>query len=274
MRIKFPIYRITEREILIKKKEKRKMCNFKSAIIFKNRVVLAPMYNDSHSRILENLNVEDSTVNASKMFVRAELLPNGNETIDAEKWKYKVDQDILPDWYEKDPKKYEEEFRNKVREWMKGKFEIICGRLCVKIKEDEKGTYYKTINKLFSSEFGKDNNYATSVVREKLKECDFANALKKEYEDRLVPIALDLRSLDGLDDYGCIEGDVLSLMNIDLYRECRKNIPNSDEWEWLATPDSTPSGYGSGGVRCVISIGSVRFYGCAGTAGACVRFSS
>lgn len=235
------------------------MCNFKSGIVFKNRVVLAPMYNDSHSRILENLNVEDSTVNASKMFVRAELLPNGNETTNVEKWKYKVDQDILPNWYEKDPERYEEEFRREVKEWMKGKFETICGKLCVKIKEDEKGTYYKTVNKLFSSEFGDDNNYATSYVREKLGKCDFANALRKEYGDRLVPITLDLRSLDGLDDYGCVEGDVLSLMNIDLYRECRKNIPNPDEWEWLSTPDSTPSGYGSGCVRYVDSGGRVGY---------------
>lgn len=234
------------------------MCNFKSAIIFKNRVVLAPMYNDSHSALLNTLNIEDSRLNASKMFVRAELLPKNNDkTSDVDKWRFKVDQDIIPDWYDKDPKRYEEEFRKEVNNWMKDRFQNICGQLCVKIKEDEKGTYYKTVDKLFSSEFGSDNNYATSDIRKKLNECDFANTLRKEYGDGLVPISLDLRSLDGLDDYGCVEGDILSLMNIDLYRECRKNIPNPDEWEWLATPNSTPSGCGSGGVRCVDSVGYV-----------------
>ena len=218
------------------------------------------MYNDSHSALLRTLNIEDNHLNASKMFVRAELLPNNKDkSTDISEWKFKVDQDIVPDWYEEDKERYEEEFRNEVREWMKDRFQVICGQLCVKIKEDEKGTYYKTVNKLFSLEFGKDNNYATSYVREKLGNCDFANALRKEYGDRLVPINLDLLSLDGLDDYGNVEGDILSLMNIDLHRECRKNIPNSDEWEWLATPDSTPSGCSSGCVRYVDSDGNVRY---------------
>lgn len=225
------------------------MCNFKSGLIFKNRVELTPMYNDSHARTLESLNIEDNTINASKMFVRAELLPNGDETTDVSKWEFKVDQDILPDWYEKDSKRYEEEFRKEVSEWMKDKFEMICGRLCVKIKEDETGTYYMTVNNLFTSEFGNTNNYADSYVRRKLKTCEFVSKLKKEYKDKLIPITTNLLSLDGLDDYGTVEGDILAIPILDLYRECRKSIPNSNNWFWLATPDSTPSGYGSDNVR-------------------------
>ena len=34
------------------------MCEFKSGIIFKNRVELAPLGNESHSSLLENLGVE------------------------------------------------------------------------------------------------------------------------------------------------------------------------------------------------------------------------
>ncbi len=233
------------------------MCNFKSGVIFKNRVALTPMYNDSHSKLLENLRIEDNTINASKMFVRAELLPDNNETTDVSKWKFKVDQDIVPDWYEKDPKRYEEDFRNEVREWMKGKIETICEKLCVKIKEDENGTYYMTVNQLFKSEFGKNNNYGISYAREKLVTSDFAKALQEKFGDRLVPITTNLFSMDGFDDYGVISGDILALRTFDLNRECRKNIPNSDSWEWLATPNSTPSGCGSGGVRCVGSGGDV-----------------
>lgn len=239
------------------------MCNFKSGIIFKNRVVLAPMYNDSHSALLRAMNIEDNHLNASKMFVRAELLPkNKDKTTDVSEWRFKVDQDIVPSWYKEDPGRYEEEFRKEVKDWMKDKFQVICGQLCVKLKEDEKGTYFKTVDKLFSSKFGENNNYATSCVREKLRDCDFSNALRKEYGDRLVPISLSLLSLDGLDDYGSIDGDILSLMNIDLYRECRKNIINSDEWEWLATPDSTPSGCSSDGAQYVDSCGYVGCNGC------------
>lgn len=244
------------------------MCNFKSGIIFKNRVVLTPMYNDSHSALLRLMDIEDNHLNASKMFVRAELLPNNRDkTTDVSEWKFKVDQDIVPSWYEKDPGRYEEEFRKEVNNFMKDKFQVICGQLCVKLKEDENGTYFKTVDKLFTSEFGKSNNYVTSYIREKLLECDFANALKNEYGDRLVPISLNLLSLDGLDDYGIVEGDILSLMNIDLYRECRKNIPNSDEWEWLSTPNSTPSGYGSGFVLYVSSSGSVGYDWCGDVGG-------
>ena len=35
------------------------MCNFKSGIILKNRVVLAPEGNESHSDLLENLGIEE-----------------------------------------------------------------------------------------------------------------------------------------------------------------------------------------------------------------------
>lgn len=54
------------------------MCEFKSGIIFKNRVELAPLENESHSSLLEKLDIEDNEFNASKKFVRAELIPQRN----------------------------------------------------------------------------------------------------------------------------------------------------------------------------------------------------
>ena len=47
------------------------MCQFKSGIILKNKVVLAPEGNDSHSDLLESLGIEDDRMNAMKVFVRA-----------------------------------------------------------------------------------------------------------------------------------------------------------------------------------------------------------
>jgi len=158
------------------------MCKFKSGIITKNGVTLAPMYNDSHSNLLKTMGIEDNHVNAMKVFVRAELIPpNGDKTADIKKWKYIVDQDIVPDWYEEDAKRYEEEMRETVRSWMKERFVNICGKSCVKIKEDENGSYYMLADTLFESVFGRDNNYATSEVREKLQECDFAKKIQKKY---------------------------------------------------------------------------------------------
>ena len=244
------------------------MCNFKSGIILKNRVVLAPMYNDSHSSLLMSMNIEDNHLNASKMFVRAELIPRNNDKMsDISKWRFKVDQDIVPDWYEEDSERYENDFRKEVKRWMDSKFKVICGKLCTQIKKDEIGTYYMTVDNLFNSEFGSTNNYTDSYVREKLKTCKFTIELEKEYGDKLVLITMNLLSLDGLDDYGTVKGDILAIPTIDLYRECRKNILNSDNCFWLATPDSTPSGYGSDGVRYVNSAGRVGYCWCGGTPG-------
>lgn len=243
------------------------MCQFKSGIITKNKIYLAPIYNDSHSRLLESIGIEDNRGNAMRKFVRAELVPPGNDKMaNIENWKFRVDQDIVPDWFEEDPDRYESEMRDVVAEWMKKCFVTICGKLCMKIKEDEKGTYYMLAHTLFKSEFGEANNYATSTVRKRLQECEFAKELKKEYGDRLVPITTNLLSLDGFDDYGIVEGDILALRTLDLHRECRKNIMNDNSWEWIATPYSTPSNYGAGCVCFVDSDGILYWlgydYGC------------
>ena len=242
------------------------MCNFKSGLIFKNRVVLAPEGNESHSDLLESLGIEDNHMNATKTFVRAELVPkDNNKYTDISEWKYRVDQDIVPDWYEEDPGRYEQEFRDAVKTYMKEYMEkrnivSICGYNWVPIKEDEKGTYYLMDDYLEKSNFGETNNYADSYIRKNLNESDLAKELKEKFGDQLVPIETDLLSLDGLDDYGKVEGDILAIPTIDLYRECRKKITKLDNWWWLSTPDSTPSGCGSACVRCVDSDGFVYYY--------------
>lgn len=239
------------------------MCRFKSGIILKNRVVLAPVGNDSHSDILESLNIEDTHLNALKTFVRAELVPpEGNKAVDVSKWKYIVDQDITPDWYDNDPGRYEADFRAAVKEYLKDKFVVMCGHAWTPIKSDEKGTYYLLDGFLEEFTFGKNNNYSESNIRKKLTDSDLAKELNKEFGDRLTPIILDLLSLDGLDDYGIVEGDTLAIPTLDLYRECRKSIPNSDSWWWLATPDSTPSGAWASYVSCVSSDGTVYYDDC------------
>ena len=206
------------------------MCRFKSAIIFKNRVVLAPTYNDSHSDMLERLGVEDNTLNATKMFVRAELIPpHNNKAEKVSEWRFHVDQDITPDWFDEDRGKYEEEMRGAVQAWA----------------DDH------VLTVLPSMEFGSTNNYKESNIRKYLAESDLAKKLKDEFGDRLASISLNLKSLDGLDDYGTCEGDILGIPTLDLYRECRKEIPSATNWWWLSTPDSTPSGWRASSVLCV-----------------------
>ena len=75
------------------------MCQFKSAICLKDRVFV-PDY-DSHSKMLEELHIEDDFAHASKVFVRVELVPeDGDKTSDVDEWKLNVDQDVLPDWWD------------------------------------------------------------------------------------------------------------------------------------------------------------------------------
>ena len=236
------------------------MCRFKSAIIFKNRVVLAPTYNDSHSALLEKLDVEDNSFNATKMFVRAELIPpHNNKAEKVSNWRFHVDQDMTPDWFDEDRGKYEKEMRDAVQEWVDDHVFTAVGETWIAIKKDDNGTYYLLDRVLHSMEFGNTNNYMESEIRKFLGESDLAKKLKDEFGDRLMPISLDLKSLDGLDDYGTCKGDILAIPTLDLYRECRKEIPNVDNWWWLSTPDSTPSGIGASFVQYVSGVGNVDY---------------
>ena len=76
------------------------MCRFKSAICLKDRVFV-PVY-DSHNKMLEELHIKDDFAHAGKVFVRVELVPeDGDKTTDVDEWKLNVDQDVLPDWWDK-----------------------------------------------------------------------------------------------------------------------------------------------------------------------------
>ena len=127
-----------------------------------------------------------------------------------------------------------------------------------KFKEDENGNSYMLADDdtLENSKFGENNDWRDSLIRKNLN--NLYKKIKEEIGDRLVPIKVNLFSHDGLDDYGTCE-DMVSILTYDLYRNNRKNIKQIDKWFWLCTPDSTPSGYGSAGVRYVYSDGDVDY---------------
>ena len=92
------------------------MCRLKSGIILKGRVFV-PEY-DSHTQMLEELGITDDYLNASKTFVRAELLPvDGDVFSSIDNWILKVDQDVIPDWY--DEETYKPQVIAAVKEWAK-----------------------------------------------------------------------------------------------------------------------------------------------------------
>ena len=108
------------------------MCKLKSAIILKDRIFM-PDY-DSHSKMLEELGITDDYINASKVFVRAELVPeNGNVFSNIDDWKLEVDQDITPEWF--DEKDCTERMRKAVKEW--ANTHIFIGQNDLKISHGE-----------------------------------------------------------------------------------------------------------------------------------------
>ena len=137
----------------------------------------------------------------------------------------------------------------------------MVGRSWTVMKEDEKGTYYLLNGTNGSSRFGDTNNYDVSELREDVNKSELLTELKNEFGDRLVPVTMNLMSLDGLKDYGVVEGDMLGVYTLDMFRECRENIPNVEIPCWTSTPDSTPSGSGQSCVRYFDSGGGVVYYG-------------
>ena len=108
------------------------MCKLKSAIILKDKIFM-PDY-DSHSKMLEELKITDDYINASKVFVRAELVPeNGDAFSDIDGWEFSVDQDITPEWF--DEKDCAERMRKAVKEW--AKTHIFIGQNELKISHGE-----------------------------------------------------------------------------------------------------------------------------------------
>lgn len=111
-------------------------------------------------------------------------------------------------------------------------------------------------------EFGENNDWTQSEIRHYLN-TEYDKHISKMFgSDNIIRHTVDLLSLDGLADYDIVI-DRVSLLTIDLYRKYRKVIgDNMDRWWWLATPDSTPSGWSAHVVRCVSGDGYVFCSGC------------
>lgn len=116
-------------------------------------------------------------------------------------------------------------------------------------------------------EFGSTNNWKNSNVRTYLNSTYYQELCKKFGQTNIVEHTTDLFSLDGLDDYGKTR-DFVGLLTIDQYRRYRRVLgKNMDSWWWLATPDSTPSGWSSRCVQCVGGDGRVDYCGCGSARG-------
>ena len=147
-----------------------------------------------------------------------------------------------------------------MNEWRK-QLKFICGHYWTSVQDGNR-TYYFMNGILKKSDFGKTNNYAESYVRRDLINSELAEDLKKEFGDKLVPISLDLTSMDGFKDYGSVEGDILAIPNIQLLMKFGESIPLIEDLYWLANPNQTPARGDTRYVQYVRSNGYVDYFVC------------
>ena len=84
----------------------------------------------------------------------------------------------------------------------------------------------------------KCNDWKKSDLREYLNGDYLAKLEANISTDNIIPFQRDLLSLDGQTEYGtCM--DKVSLLTVDEYRKYRALLPNTRDWWWLITPDST-----------------------------------
>lgn len=239
------------------------MGKFKSGIILKNKIELAPQGNESYSDLLVSLGIDDTTFNASKVFIRAELTPpDGDIAVPIEKWNYNVDQDITPDWYDEDPTRYENEFRVAVDTWIKENlnFKKEFGKAWT-VFEDNGLEYHVLYGTLFNSEFGATNDYRESFIRKKLDESELKAQIEDTYKERIVPVSVNLTSMDGFKEYGKVS-DTLGIFDIPFLMKYGENIPLIENPVWTATPNQTKKRRDTRCVQVVRSGGDVGYCDC------------
>ena len=125
----------------------------------------------------------------------------------------------------------------------------------------------KVIAKEFAYEdvkFGDNSNWKNSPIRRTLNDEYFKRIAGIIGADHILPMARDLTSLDGLDDYGTCT-DKVSLLTSAEYAKYHKILglkSDYSDWWWLITPASTPSNDYARFVCVVYSFGVLNWRGC------------
>lgn len=151
-----------------------------------------------------------------------------------------------------------EQLRKKYQKPEIGKTIEVAGINWLVLDKLEKG--YLVISDEFygkSREFDTDcNNWDSSDLRQELN-----TELRRKIEEAvgeggLLKFTRDLLSMDGQTEYGSCE-DYVSLISVDEYRKYRKLLPNTGEWWWTLTPDSTKCNDDTSYIRVVSPSGRI-----------------
>lgn len=156
-----------------------------------------------------------------------------------------------------------EQLKEKYQKPEIGKTIEVAGIKWLVLDKLEKG--YLVISDEFygkSREFDTDcNNWDSSDLRQELN-----TELRRKIEEAvgeggLLKFTRDLLSMDGQTEYGSCE-DYVSLISVDEYRKYRKLLPNTGEWWWTLTPDSTKCNDDTSYIRVVSPSGYVSDVNC------------
>lgn len=146
-----------------------------------------------------------------------------------------------------------------IKDYLPGKKFIYGNKSCMVLDNTlEDGVLCIVLDENFSSEFGKNNNFARSTLREKLNgeyldKWAESGAKRKDF----VKMTVDLTADDGLKDYGTCEC-FLAPRTCEQHRKYRYLIPNASVYEWTATAYSVESNGYISIVRVVDADGSLN----------------
>ncbi len=105
-------------------RKEKQMCNPASFVVMKQGKSLKVFWSDdtseSHEDIIEHFKLNEKNVRDEITLVRVEITPPGNNfAVPLKKWRYQLDQDLRPEWY--DEKEVERAARKELKEWLAAK---------------------------------------------------------------------------------------------------------------------------------------------------------
>ena len=115
-------------------------------------------------------------------------------------------------------------------------------------------------NILYNSQFGKNNNFAKSLIFKKLTEELLPQIEVAVGAENVLEFETDLLALDGSAEHGTVKSKI-SLPTLDFYRQNRAVFEKHkvNKWWWLATPYGTPEYNNDYWVMCVSPAGDFNF---------------
>ena len=136
------------------------MCDPASFVVTKKQVFWSKN-SDSHELIIKENKLKEMDVRNNPTFVRVEIVPPDHDyRLPLKVWKYQLDQDIRPIWY--NDKDAEKRCRFELKLWLKQKVINNKNKYFVELKE---GEYYIINSTVYATDNSTVKAYGNSTVK-------------------------------------------------------------------------------------------------------------